>query len=71
MVKIYTKIIRRKYKRGHYDYPKHLVPVSASFNKLMVGFLKKSLDEHVYLDGETLHLTPTKQKGEVPKNADK
>jgi hypothetical protein len=36
IVKIYTKIIRRKYKRRYpYAYPKYLVPVSARYNKLV------------------------------------
>ena len=50
IVKIYTKIIRRKYKRRYpYAYPKHLVPVSASYNKLIVDFLEKPLEEKIYI----------------------
>jgi len=72
MVKIYTKIIRRKYKRAYpYAYPKYLVPVSASYNELVEGFLGKSLDEKIYILGDTIHLTLTRQKVEVRQNDNK
>jgi hypothetical protein len=72
IVKIYTKIIRRKYKRRYpYAYPKHLVPVSACYNKLIIEFLEKPLEEKIYILGETMHLTLTRRKGEATKNGNK
>lgn len=72
MVKIYTKIIRRKYKRqNRYVYAKHLVPVSADYNKLIAEFLEKPLDEKIYIIGETLHLTLTRRKSEATQNDNK
>jgi hypothetical protein len=68
IVKIYTKIIRRKYKRKYpYAYSKHLVPVSARYNELIVEFLEKRLEEKIYIQGEIMHLTLTKQRSEVTK----
>ena len=72
IVKIYTKIIRRKYKRRKsYAYPKHLVPVSACYNELIVEFLEKRLEEKIYILGKTMHLTLTQQKNEVTQNDNK
>jgi hypothetical protein len=72
LVKIYTKIIRRKYKRRYpYAYPKHLVPVSARYNELIVDFLEKRLEEKIYILGETMHLTLTRRKSEAPQNGNK
>ena len=72
LVKIYTKIIRRKYKRRYsYAYPKHLVPVSACYNELIVNFLEKRLEEKIYILGETMHLTLTRRKGEATQNGNK
>jgi hypothetical protein len=73
LVKIYTKIISRKYKRRYpYAYPKHLVPVSACYNELIVDFLKeKRLEERIYILGETMLLALTRRKGEAPQNGNK
>ena len=72
IVKIYTKIIRRKYKRRYpYAYPKHLVPVSARYNGLIVDFLEKRLEEKIYILGETMHLTLTRRKSEATQNGNK
>jgi hypothetical protein len=72
LVKIYTKIIRRKYKRRYpYAYPKHLIPVSARYNELIVEFLEKRLEERIYILGETMHLTLTRRKSEAPQNGNK
>jgi hypothetical protein len=72
IVKIYTKIIRRKYKRRYpYAYPKHLIPVSARYNELIVEFLEKRLEERIYILGETMHLTLTRRKSEAPQNGNK
>ena len=73
IVKIYTKIIRRKYKkRFPYAYPKHLVPVSACYNELIVDFLKeKSLEERIYILGETMLLALTRRKEEATQNGGK
>jgi len=72
IVKIYTKIIRRKYKRSYpYAYPKYLVPVSASYNKLIEAFLDKPLEEKISISGVTLHLTLTRPKSEAIQNDDK
>ena len=72
MVKIYTKIVSRKYKRRYpYAYPKHLVPVSARYNELIVEFLEKRLEEKIYILGETMLLTLTRRKGEATQNGNK
>jgi hypothetical protein len=72
LVKIYTKIIRRKYKRRYpYAYPKHLVPVSARYNKWVVEFLEKRLEEKIYILGETMLLTLARRKGEAIQNGNK
>jgi hypothetical protein len=72
IVKIYTKIIRRKYKRRYsYAYPKYLVPVSARYNKLILEFLEKPLEEKINILGETMLLTLTRRKGEGTQNGNK
>jgi hypothetical protein len=69
IVKIYTKIIRRKYKRRYlYAYPKYLVPVSARYNKLVIAFLETPLEEKICILGETMLLTLTRRKGEGTQN---
>lgn len=72
IVKIYTKIIRRKYKRRYrYAYPKYLVPVSARYNKLILEFLEKPLEEKISVIGETMHVMLTKQQSGVTKDGKK
>ena len=72
LVKIYTEIIRRKYKRRYrYAYPKHLVPVSACYNELIVDFLERRLEEKIYILGETMLLTLTRRKGEATQSGNK
>jgi hypothetical protein len=72
IVKIYTDIIRRKYKRRiPYAYPKHLVPVSARYNELIVDFLGRPLEEKIYILGETMLLTLTRRKSEATQNGNK
>jgi hypothetical protein len=73
IVKIYTKIIRRTYKRRFlYAYPKHLVPVSACYNELIMDFLKeKRLEERIYILGETMLLALTRRKWEATQNGNK
>jgi len=69
LVKIYTKIISRKYKRRYlYSYSKHLVPVSAKYNEVIVDFLRRPLEEKITIIGETMHIMLTKKQGEVPEN---
>lgn len=69
IVKIYTKTIRRKYKRRYlYAYSKYLVPVSARYNELVIAFLETPLEEKIYILGETMLLTLTRQKSEAPQN---
>ena len=63
LVKIYTKVIPRKYKnKTPYAYLKHLVPISVNYNQDIVGFLKVPLDEKIWIEGETLHLILTKKQ---------
>ena len=65
-------MIYRKYKRGDpYVYPKHLVPVSASYNEVIADFLKKPLEEKIYIEGNKMHITLTKQESEAVKNGKK
>ncbi len=72
IVKIYTDTIRRKYKRRYpYAYPKHLVPVSARYNELIVEFLEIRLEERIYILGETMLLMLTRRKGEETQNGNK
>lgn len=72
LVKIYTKIIRRKYKRRFlYAYPKYLVPVSARYSKLVIAFLETPLEEKIYILGETMLLTLTRRKDEAAQNGNK
>jgi hypothetical protein len=54
-----------------YVYPKYLVPVSASYNETIMDFLKKPLEEKIYIQGETIHKTLTKQRSEVTQNGKK
>ena len=66
---IYSNIIRTKYKRRDpYAYPKHLVPVSARYNELIVDFLRRPLEQKICIFGETMYLALTKQQSEVPQN---
>ena len=66
---IYSNIIRKKYKRGDpYAYSKHLVPVSARYNELIVDFLRRPLEQKICIFGETMYLALTKQQSEVPQN---
>ncbi len=72
IMKIYTHIIRPKYKRQTpYAYPKHLVPVSAKYNERILDFLDKPLEEKIYILGETMLLTLTRRKTEATKNGNK
>ena len=69
MVKIYTKIVSRKYKRRYpYAYPKHLVPVSARYNELIVDFLRRPLEQKICIFGETMYLALTQQQSGVAQN---
>jgi len=69
IVRIYTNIIRKKYKRRYpYAYPKHLVPVSTRYNELIVDFLRRPLEEKICIIGETMYLALTKQQSEVTQN---
>jgi len=66
---IYSNIIRTKYKRRvPYSYPKHLVPVSARYNELIVDFLRRPLEQKICIFGETMYLALTQQQGGVAKN---
>ena len=66
---IYTNIIRTKYKRRcPYAYPKHLVPVSARYNELIVDFLRKPLEQKICIFGETMYLALTQQQSENEKS---
>jgi hypothetical protein len=66
---IYSNIIRKKYKRGDpYAYSKHLVPVSARYNELIVDFLRRPLEQKICIFGETMYLALTQQQGGVAKN---
>ena len=66
---IYTNIIRTKYKRRcPYAYPKHLVPVSARYNELIVDFLRRPLEQKICIFGETMYLALTQQQSEVTQN---
>ena len=71
LVKIYTKIIRREYKRRYYSYPKHVVPISACYNEAITKFLDRPLEEKIYILGETMLLTLTRRKGEANQNGKK
>ncbi len=71
IVKIYTKIIGRKYKRRYYAYPKHLVPVSARYNERIVEFLEIRLEEKIYILCETMLLELTQRKSEATQNGNK
>jgi len=72
IMKIYTEIISRKYKRQQpYAYPKHLVPVSACYNELITDFLDRRLEEKIYILGETMLLALTRRKGEATENGNK
>ncbi len=72
IMKIYTHIIRPKYKRQTpYAYPKHLVPVSAKYNERIVEFLGRPLEEKIYILGKTMLLMLTQQEGEAPQNGNK
>jgi hypothetical protein len=69
IVRIYTNIIRTKYKRRDpYAYPKHLVPVSARYNELIVDFLRRPLEQKICIFGETMYLALTQQQNGVDKN---
>jgi hypothetical protein len=66
---IYSNIIRTKYKRRiPYAYPKHLVPVSARYNELIVDFLHRPLEQKICIFGETMYLALTQQQCGVTKN---
>ena len=66
---IYSNIIRTKYKRRDpYGYPKHLVPVSARYNELIVDFLRRPLEQKICIFGETMYLALTQQQNAVTKN---
>ena len=72
LVRIYSNIIRKKYKRRiRYAYPKHLVPVSARYNDVIVDFLQRPLEEKICIIGETMYLALTKQQSEVTQNGKK
>jgi hypothetical protein len=69
IIRIYTNIIRTKYKRRcPYAYPKHLVPVSARYNELVVDFLHRPLEQKICIFGETMYLALTQQQSGVTQN---
>ena len=69
IVRIYSNIFRTKYKRRvPYAYPKHLVPVSARYNELVVDFLHRPLEQKICIFGETMYLALTQQQSEVTQN---
>ncbi len=69
IIRIYSNIIRTKYKRRDpYAYPKHLVPVSARYNELIVDFLRRPLEQKICIFGETMYLALTQQHSGVTKN---
>ena len=69
IVRIYTNIIRKKYKRRYpYAYPKHLVPVSTRYNELIVDFLRRPLEQKICIFGKTMYLALTQQQNGVTKN---
>ena len=65
MVKIYMKIIRRKYKRRYpYAYPKYLVPVSANYDKLILQLFREIFGGKIRLgQNDALNVHPTKGRG--------
>jgi hypothetical protein len=69
IIRIYSNIIRTKYKRRDpYAYPKHLVPVSARYNELIVDFLRRPLEQKICIFGETMYLALTQQQSKVTQN---
>ena len=69
IIRIYSNIIRTKYKRRDpYAYHKHLVPVSARYNELIVDFLRRPLEQKICIFGETMYLALTQQHSGVTKN---
>jgi hypothetical protein len=66
---IYSNMIRTKYKRRDpYAYPKHLVPVSARYNELIVDFLRRPLEQKICVFGATMYLALTQQQSGVTQN---
>ena len=69
IIRIYSNIIYTKYKRRDpYGYPKHLVPVSARYNELIVDFLRRPLEQKICIFGKTMYLALTQQQNGVDKN---
>ena len=69
IIRIYSNIIYTKYKRRDpYGYPKHLVPVSARYNELIVDFLRRPLEQKICILGKTMYLALTQQQNGVTKN---
>lgn len=70
MVKIQTRIIRKKYKRSKppYTYKQHLLPFPLTENQRLQPFLKKRLDIEMKIKDDTINLTLKKQDSEESKN---
>ena len=69
IIRIYSNIIHTKYKRRDpYGYPKHLVPVSARYNELIVDFLRRPLEQKICIFGETMYLALTQQHSGLIQN---
>ncbi len=73
MVKIQTRIIRKKYKRNQpeYEYKQHLIPIPLRRNDEMAPFLKQDLDLELGIKDDTVNLKLKKQKSGVPENGKK
>ena len=64
MVKIQTKTIRKKAKRGQPDYvsKQHLMPFPTAQNEELKPFLKKDLQFKMKVEEDTLKVTLKKEK---------
>ncbi len=64
MVKIQTRLIRKRYKRGTqpYVYRQLLLPFPAKCNRVLEPFLKKKLHFELDVKDETVSISLTEQK---------
>jgi len=70
MVKIQTRIARKKYKKSQppYEYTQHLIAIPLGKNKEISSFLNQQLDLDIEIKDDILNLKLKKQKSKCLQN---
>jgi hypothetical protein len=73
MVKIQTRIVRKKYKKSQpaYEYKQHLIAFPLSKNEEIASFLNQQLNFELEIKDDTMNLKLKKQKSNELQNGKK